>query len=94
MYDGLQNLIERYMCRACVFISVGGAVGPLGFIVHNQKVQTRIHVCGKFHDIGGMSGVGNVYWEKLLTFLPKPVMQIAHFLFMAHSKSVLHNCRP
>lgn len=56
------------MCRAGVFISVRGDIGPIGLITHNQKVLTRIHMCDKFPDTGCVSRVSNVYWKKLLTF--------------------------
>lgn len=55
--------------RPAIFISISGAVGFIGFIFHNSKVQTCIHLCVKFHDIWIMFSVSNVSWERTMTFL-------------------------
>lgn len=48
--------------RAAVFVSVGGAIGSIGFIFQNQKVLEPFGA--------GFSGL-NVYWEMTMMFLSK-----------------------
>lgn len=40
--------MEKKHAQGRYYLTVGGAVGPIRLIFHNQKVKTCVHMCFKF----------------------------------------------